>query len=162
MSNYPLRGRPRAVRLMGRALVVLAAAIALTGCAGNEPSMESEQAAPARPAVGQDRQAVAESGGAGSGSADAGDAAATAEQAGKDVKIAPEDRALVYTAELTVRADDVATAADKAKRLVNAAGGYVAEERLDSTGGESSGTLVLKVPPDRYPTVLAQLGTDLG
>jgi hypothetical protein len=166
MSNYAVRVRPRAVRRMGRALVVFAAAIALAGCGGDGNEQATEQAAPAE--VRNDGRAAPDSFAAEAGGA--GDAAVNARsgtdgragQAGDDVKIAPEDRALVYTAEMTVRADDVATAAEKSKQLVLAAGGYVAEERSDSSGGESNATLVFKVPPDRYPTVLSRLGRDLG
>ncbi|MEZ0072644.1 DUF4349 domain-containing protein [Planotetraspora sp. GP83] len=78
------------------------------------------------------------------------------------LKMEPVDRSIVYTAELTVRATDVAAAADKAKQLVTAAGGYVAEEKSDSYSRRDEAVITFKIPPARYQEVLAQLGRDLG
>ena len=65
----------------------------------------------------------------------------------------PQDRAIIYTAEMTVRAKNVTTAADKARQIVTTAGGYLAMEKSDAySGGEGSATLVFKVPPGAYPS----------
>ncbi|GAA4189750.1 DUF4349 domain-containing protein [Streptosporangium oxazolinicum] len=91
-------------------------------------------------------------------SAPQGDAQKTAQ-----VKVAPQDRAIVYTAEMTVRAKDVTSAADRARQIVTTAGGYLAMERSDAhSGGEGSATLVFKIPPGNYPGTLDRLGKDLG
>ncbi|MEV6859536.1 DUF4349 domain-containing protein [Streptosporangium subroseum] len=79
------------------------------------------------------------------------------------VQVVPQDRAIIYTAELTVRAKDVTAAADKARQLVTTAGGYLAMERSgSSSGGEGSATLVFKVPPGAYPSTVDRLSRDLG
>lgn len=79
------------------------------------------------------------------------------------VKVVPQDRAIVYTAEMTVRAKDVTAAADRARQIVTTAGGYLAMERSDAhSGGEGSATLVFKIPPGNYPGTLDRLGKDLG
>ncbi|MFC7649642.1 DUF4349 domain-containing protein [Streptosporangium lutulentum] len=79
------------------------------------------------------------------------------------MQVVPQDRAIVYTAEMTVRAKDVTVAADKARRLVTTAGGYLAMEKSGSfSGGEGSATLVFKIPPGAYPGAVDRLGKDLG
>lgn len=78
------------------------------------------------------------------------------------------DRSIVYTAELTVRAAEVAAAADKAASIATGAGGYVfsSDTGVSSAGGDAtSATVVVKVPPLSFATVLrslAGLGTPLG
>ena len=75
----------------------------------------------------------------------------------------PQDRAIIYTAELTVRAKDVTVAADRARQIVTAAGGYLAMEKSGSySGGEGSANLVFKVPPGVYPSTVDRLGKELG
>lgn len=151
---------------MWPALFAAVAALVLTGCGGAAEQSAVAPAADAGAARGDSLAARPEAAG---GGADESAASALAEADGQAkgadqrVNVRPEDRQIVYTAELTVRAKDVAAAAEQAKRLVLAAGGYVADERSDSyDGGDSRAVLVLKVPPDRYPAVLGQLGKDLG
>lgn len=72
--------------------------------------------------------------------------------------------AVVRTAELGVRVDDVRAAADRAARAVRGAGGHVAAERADGAaieGGYESAELSLRVPPERFDEVLGRLA-DLG
>ncbi|MFF3441340.1 DUF4349 domain-containing protein [Streptosporangium sp. NPDC002721] len=79
------------------------------------------------------------------------------------VQVVPEDRAIVYTAEMTVRAKDVTAASDRARQIVTTAGGYLARERSNAhSDGEGSATLVFKIPPGNYPGTLDRLGKDLG
>lgn len=79
------------------------------------------------------------------------------------VKVVPQDRAIIYTAEMTIRAKDVTAAADKARQIATTAGGYLAMEKSDAySGGEGSATLVFKIPPGAYPGALDRLGKDLG
>jgi hypothetical protein len=64
---------------------------------------------------------------------------------------------------MTVRAKDVTVAADRARQIVTAAGGYLAMEKSGSySGGEGSANLVFKVPPGVYPSTVDRLGKDLG
>lgn len=77
------------------------------------------------------------------------------------------DRSIVYTADVTVRARDVAAAADKAASIAAGAGGYVfsSDTGVSPSGGATSATVVVKVPPGSFATVLralAGLGTPLG
>ena len=72
--------------------------------------------------------------------------------------------AVVRTAELTVRVDDVRRAAEAASRRVTEVGGVVQSEERSGTGEDGSATAVLRVPPAQFgPTLsrLAELGEEL-
>ncbi len=156
MSRF--RYGPRlAVPLVGLALLVSA-------CGGGELQSTSGGAAPAadsdmRAPEGESaaRQAAESS------SSPVSPASRSDSQNTAQVKVVPEDRAIVYTAEMTVRAKDVTAAADRARQIVTTAGGYLARERSDAhSNGEGSATLVFKIPPGNYPGTLDRLGKDLG
>lgn len=78
------------------------------------------------------------------------------------------DRSIIYTANLTVQTRDVAAAAARAESIAADSGGYVfsSDSAVDpSAGAATSATVVLKVPPRAFATVLdslARLGTPLG
>ncbi|MFC6086043.1 DUF4349 domain-containing protein [Sphaerisporangium aureirubrum] len=160
-------------RLRGRRPLVAALAagvIVLSGCSGGASgapaSLDSGGAADA-PAPAMERAPVAgEAGGnAAGGRAQRQDAAADKDggEAREDSpKLAPTDRAIIYTGEMTVRATDVAAAADKAKQIVTGAGGRLDREESTSFNREAGATLVFKVPPAAYPSVLDRLGKELG
>jgi hypothetical protein len=128
-----------------RPFIVLLAAVlvALTGCAGG-------------------------SNGASSSSADRGDAAARApkqpatgggDTAAEPVRLASV-QAIVYTADLSMRAGDVARSGAEAKRIVAAAGGYVGGENAsDEDGAHPSATITFKIPSARYQEVLGRLAS---
>lgn len=69
-------------------------------------------------------------------------------------------RSVVSTATMTLRADDIAATKARATAAVAAAGGYLYAEQ-GQYGDRPSVTVTMKVPPDRFHTVLAQLA-DLG
>ncbi|WP_268245602.1 DUF4349 domain-containing protein [Planomonospora parontospora] len=108
------------------------------------------------------------SGEAGFDRAESAEAPSPAEAGGErrqteQVKAVPTERAIVYTAQMTVRAEDVAASAETAKRIVTAAGGYLSQEKSDAFGGgEASSTLVFKIPPAGYPGVVDRFGKELG
>jgi hypothetical protein len=106
-------------------------------------------------------------GGASSSSAGRGDAAVRAprQPAGaggttaEAVRLAPA-QAIVYTADLSMRAGDVPRAAGEAKRIVTAAGGYVGNENAtDEAGSHPSATITFKIPAAKYQGVLDQLAS---
>ncbi|MFF8393957.1 DUF4349 domain-containing protein [Streptomyces sp. NPDC016172] len=139
--------RTRSVRHPASALaaLLLAAALALTGCsAGDDASGGSRSAAD----HGADDKAVsgeAAPGGAGSG------AKATAPP-----KLAASH--IIRTASLTVQVKDVPKALDQARTGVENAGGYVGNETTtrDAEGHERT-RVVLRVPVEKYDGVLAEL-----
>jgi hypothetical protein len=122
-------------------IAVLAATLILAGCAGKTGGSS-----------GADSNAVARA-------PKAGDAGGAAGRAAEPVRLAPA-QAIVYTADLTVRAGDVPRAAAEAKRIVTTAGGYVGgEDATEDPGSHPSATITFKIPSARYQGVLDQLGS---
>ncbi|WP_051712294.1 DUF4349 domain-containing protein [Spirillospora albida] len=72
----------------------------------------------------------------------------------------PAARAVVYTAHLKIRSEDVEKSAETAKRLATDAGGYVEEERGETD--PPSATLELKIPAEKYTGLLPGFTTRLG
>jgi hypothetical protein len=66
-------------------------------------------------------------------------------------------RDVVSSATVTVRAEDIAAAKEQAAAAVEAAGGFVFAEQ-GQFGDNPSATLTLKVPPQRFRSLLAGLG----
>jgi hypothetical protein len=78
--------------------------------------------------------------------------------------IGTANRSLVFTAGLTVRVKDVLSATATAESLATANGGFVGDEKTQSGGPDGDVTIVesvisLRVPNDKYDSVLNQLGT---
>jgi hypothetical protein len=124
-----------------RPLTVLLAAtlVFLTGCSAPQGSNSS--------AAGGDAVARAPK-------AAPGDARGT-----ESIRLTPA-QAIVYTADLTMRAGDVPRSAGEAKRIVAAAGGYVSNENAtEDPGSRPTATITFKIPSARYQGVLDQLGS---
>ncbi|GAA0370360.1 hypothetical protein GCM10009530_20590 [Microbispora corallina] len=115
--------------------------------AGSSGGTAAGAAAPEKPEAAASAASAADAGG---------------RQADAQVTIAPAQRSVVYTAEMSIRAKDVAAASDRAKAIVTGAGGYVSEERSSAFDGGDQAVITFKIPPERYSDVLAQLGRDLG
>jgi len=145
---------------IGVALAAACMALLVSGCGGTHrtQSMDSGAAAPAperaaaataRPQAKQSRQSEAR--------------AATGENVASGVQVARQDRQVIYTASMTVRAKDVTVAAQRAKQVVTTAGGYLArEESTSAEDSRASALLEFKIPPARYAEVMGTLGKDLG
>jgi hypothetical protein len=152
----------RSVRQVPYALIVLVLAgvlgATLAACGGGgggssdsgERSTAGGAAAPAATPGGDQAQRKQAAGGSGSGR----DGGATAQPP------LPSGRAVVYTADLRIRAEDVDASATRAKQMASAAGGYVEHESGSSDPPGS--TITLKIPSDRYAGVLDQLSRRLG
>ena len=124
-----------------RPFIVLLAAtlVVLTGCSGQGAGSNSS----ANGAGAVARAPKAAGGGAGT----------------RAVRLAPA-QAIVYTADLTMRAGNVARSTAEAKSIVTAAGGYVGNENaVEDPGSRPSATLTFKIPSARYQGVLDQLGS---
>ncbi|MFE6309047.1 DUF4349 domain-containing protein [Nocardiopsis sp. NPDC057823] len=75
-----------------------------------------------------------------------------------DAEAEVADRSLIHIADLTVRVDDVAEAAQEAKELAAASGGHVASESLSTpTGGTPEAYLTLRIPNEGYEGALEDL-----
>lgn len=143
----------------GIALSTACAALLLTGCAGggtDSPASRGESAA------------VAPEAAAGAAQDDGASQKAPAKQVQNNivsgVKLTQqEERQVIYTASMTVRAKQVTAAAQQAKQVVTAAGGYLSREETNTASDtEDSALLEFKIPPARYGEVIGRLGKDLG
>jgi hypothetical protein len=91
----------------------------------------------------------------------------TAEQpggTGTAVRLAPASD-IVYTAQLTVRAQSVSSAAAKAAQIAEAVGGYVSNESTSANPDHPAGataSVQLKIPVTSYLATLGQLEGGLG
>ncbi|MBE1537610.1 DUF4349 domain-containing protein [Actinomadura algeriensis] len=147
-------------------LVTLLLAGLLAGCSGGSDSGGSSRAE--APAEARDQGTTGQGGAApqkerstANGEEGGGDGSGSEGARGSDAKLpAARSRAVVYTSELRVRADDVEQAASRAKQLTTAAGGYVGRESAASSPPRAEVTL--RVPADRYAELLARLSSELG
>ena len=124
----------------------------------------------------------ANSGSANSGSASSSDAKAASGQAvpapalppagsgaarsatGTTALLAPAS-SIIYTAQLTVRADNVSSAADQAAQIAEGVGGYVSSEIASADPdhpSEATASVQLKIPVASYRATLGQLTSRLG
>ncbi|MFI5820023.1 DUF4349 domain-containing protein [Streptomyces rishiriensis] len=132
-------------------MVVLAAALALTGCAGADDkgaSSSADKAAVGEPAAGDagaDQDAKEGAGASGSKATGASKPGLVTER-------------VIRTASLTVQVKNVPRALDEARATTENAGGYVGDETTvrDEDGAEHT-RVVLRVPVQRYDDVLTAL-----
>ncbi|MDG4784492.1 DUF4349 domain-containing protein [Micromonospora sp. WMMD1102] len=152
------RRRRRLTALLGT--VLLAAGLALAGCGadGGDATGSSAADAPA----GQAERAQP-------GAAEAPLLGGGEEQAGKpagepETDLGVGQRAIVYTGSVTVRVEDVEEASARAVGIVTGAGGFLGGDNRRSDASRSEATLQLRVPADRFGTVvdeIARLGEQL-
>jgi len=72
---------------------------------------------------------------------------------------------IIYTAQLTVRADDVSSAAAQAAQIAEGTGGYVSNETTSADPdhpSQATASVQLKIPVVSYPATLGQLASHLG
>lgn len=99
-----------------------------------------------------------------SGGADSGDG--TAGEPGTALPLGPDalDRAIIVTAEIRVRSDDVQRDADRAAQQAATLGGLVSGDVRGGAGAQQTADLVLRVPPERVDQLLdglAGMGEEL-
>jgi hypothetical protein len=136
---------------------VIATLLAVAACSsgGGDQSSESAAgvAAPQVAAAGDTAEAAG-------GGTTAGNEALSV----TDLRAAP-GLAVIRTAELEVRVDDVRAAADEAARVARTAGGGVEAEQRSGSGEDGSATVQLRVPPKAFDDTiraLSALGDERG
>jgi len=159
--RFARTGRTRFGAAAGLAIggAMLAGGMLLAGCSGNSAgsaasSSGSGVAAPSAAARGIAAPA------AGSASSAGGQPANT----GTTARLAPASD-IIYTAQLTVRAQNVGSAAAKAAQIAEGVGGYVSNETTSADPdhpSEATATVQLKIPVASYPAMLGQLAGSLG
>ena len=135
---------------------VLLGAVLLTGCTGGDTDQSTESAAADSDTAAESAAGSAEGGGSGAEPAAEGASAPGDPSTVTDLRVAP-GVALIRTAELEVRVDDVQRSAEEAARLAREAGGRVESEDRSGSGGDRSASVQLRVPADRFDAVLADL-----
>lgn len=131
--------------------MLLAAALALTGCSGAGGGSDS---------AGGAKEAASQADSGAKGRADEGSGAAGGEASGAGAsappKLAPAH--IIRTVSLSVQVKDTPKALDAARTATENAGGYVGDENTtrDSKGHERT-EVVLRVPVERYDDVLDEL-----
>ena len=83
---------------------------------------------------------------------------------GTTARLAPAS-SIIYTAQLTVRAENVGSAAAQAAQIAEGVGGYVSSETASADPdhpSEATASVQLKIPVASYPTTLGQLASRLG
>jgi hypothetical protein len=144
--------RRRTIASIGAAL---AAGLILTGCSGgsdnaassagsarelSEPQaapLDGKVAAEAAPAQGKDQPAQA-----------------------PDLRV--DQRSIIYTGSITIRVDDVNQAAARATAIATGAGGFVGGDKRNTTNGSADATMELRIPAEKFQSVVDQLATTLG
>ena len=153
-------GRARLGAASGLAIggAMLAGGMLLAGCSGSSASSSAASGA----SVPSAAAAVPGSGAQAAGAA--GSALAPPANAGTTARLAPVGD-IIYTAQLTVRAADVGSAAAKAAQIAEGVGGYVSNETTSSDPdhpSQATATVQLKIPVASYPATLGQLAGGLG
>jgi len=161
VNTLSLNRRPGRTRLgaaAGLAIggAMLAGGMLLAGCSGSSAGSAAASANHAE-AVPSAAAAVPA---AGAGSSANGPPAST----GTTARLAPAGD-IIYTAQLTVRAQNVGSAAAKAAQVTEAVGGYVSNQTTSADPdhpSEATATVQLKIPVASYPATLSQLAGILG
>jgi len=180
MLNGISRHAPRPVVIIATLATLAALAACSSGASSSSPA-SGAASGPAAGAMAPNSAALATASSAPSAASSAASAsgssgfaaAGTAGSAGgaaqdTSARYVPDDQQLVYTAQLTVRAKNVAAALSTATSIVTAAGGYVSAESSTGAGAgqpasSATATVTLKIPAAVYPATLARLtGTGLG
>jgi Domain of unknown function (DUF4349) len=79
-------------------------------------------------------------------------------------RLAPAS-SIIYTAQLSVRAQDVSSATTKAIQIIEAVGGYVSNETMSADPNhpsQATADVTVKIPVASYPATLSQLADRLG
>jgi hypothetical protein len=144
--------------------VLLGGGMFLAGCSAASSSSAGSSGPAAKSMSGQAVAAPAASAApAGNGPAPPNAAGGPA-GAGTTVRLAPAS-SIIYTAQLTVRARDVASAATQAAQIAEGVGGYVSNETASSDPdhpSQATASVQLKIPVAAYPATLGRLASGLG
>ena len=160
LNRRPARtGRTRSGAAAGLAIggATLAGGLLLAGCSGSSASSAASGTAASAPSAAALPVA-------GQATAGASSASRSSAGVGTTVQLAPASD-IIYTAQLSVRAQNVGTAVDQAAQIAEGAGGYVSNETTSADPdhpSQATATIQLKIPVASYPATLGQLAGRLG
>jgi hypothetical protein len=141
---------------------MLAGGMLLAGCSGSSASSSDTAAGSAVVAAPTAAAAAPATGALPPGAARS--ASGPSANAGTTAQLAPASD-IIYTAQLTVRAANVSSAAARATQITEGVGGYVSNETASADPdhpSEATATVQLKIPVASYPATLGQLAGGLG
>ncbi len=141
--------------------VLLGGGMFLAGCSASSNSAASSSGALANTAAGQAEGVPAQ---AAAPSASSAERKSAGSSTGTTARLGPAS-SIIYTAQLTVRAANVSSAAAQAAQIAEGAGGYVSNENASSNPdhpSEATASVQLKIPVASYPAALGQLSSRLG
>jgi hypothetical protein len=142
-------------------LTALIAAVTLTGCSDSSSSDDSASSGMANKAAAPAaRLPEQQAGGAGPAQDGAPPGGAAKDGAAKAPDLNIDQRAIIYTGSITVRVKDVNAAATQAAALAAGVGGFVGGDERHSgntTTGVNTASVILRVPGDRFTSVVQQL-----
>jgi hypothetical protein len=140
--------------------VLLGGGMFLAGCSASSNSGASSSEAAGQQAGPAAAAAPSKAAASGSAFGNTGGQGGT----GTTARLAPAS-SIIYTAQLTVRAGDVSSAAAQAAQIAGGVGGYVSSETAKVNPdhpSEATASVQLKIPVAAYPATLGQLGHRLG
>jgi hypothetical protein len=129
----------------------------LLGCSAGSSTGGSVSA----PAAANEILGVRAAGGAVAPSPATANLPAAGPQSAGTTALLTEAGQIIYTAQLTIRVQDVGSATDRATAITEAAGGYVSSETA-SAGSGATASLQVKIPVADYPATLSELESTLG
>ncbi|MBO3740463.1 DUF4349 domain-containing protein [Actinoplanes flavus] len=145
----------------GLTATILLAGLLLAGCgAGNESQSDSSGSA-AKPAVGEGGRAADQAGGAAQEQNAAPNEGKDSTAQAPDLRI--DQRSIIYTGSITLRVEDVTSAAAQVTGIAAASGGFVGGDERHSGDGTSTANITLRVPADKFTSAvdqIAKLGTE--
>jgi hypothetical protein len=147
-------------RTISLTVAALAAGVALAGCSGGASDQATSSAG--APDLSQAEPAAPAKGDTTGGATAEGSPAQGQDQPAQAPDLRVDQRSIIYTGSITIRVDDVNQAAAKATAIADGAGGFVGGDKRNSSGGSSDATLELRVPAERFQSVVDQLARTLG
>jgi hypothetical protein len=149
-------------RTTGLICAALVAAFIVTGCSAGSSDNRSASSAGGASGLSAPQQDVPEK--AAPNAAAPGQAAAGQgkDQAAEAPDLSVDQRTIVYTGSITIRVGDVNVAAARATAIVTGAGGFVGGDKRDINGKSSDATMELRVPAEKFQSVVDQLAKQLG
>jgi Domain of unknown function (DUF4349) len=158
-------GRTRRGAITGFTLggVILGGGMFLAGCSAGSSSSSASSANSVSSGLPA-KAAPAPANGTAGRAASASDNAQPQNGTGTTARLAPASD-VIYTAQLTVRASSVSSAAAKAAQIAESAGGYVSNETTSANPdhpSEATASVQLKIPVGAYQATLGQLAGGLG
>ena len=159
-------GRTRIGAAAGLAIggAMLAGGLLLTGCSSSAASSAAASSVQGETVPSAAGIAAAPAAGSVPANGAARSAAGQAATAGTTAKLAPASE-IIYTAQLTVRAANVGSAAARAAQITEGVGGYVSNETTSTDPdhpSQATATVQLKIPVASYQVTLGQLAGGLG